>query len=357
MRPPAAHAPHCSRLMPSWAISIVSIAIALAAASNDAPEYLMGHPLVKLQAAIVSPLWLYMVIVPFLTTSESGCSVTLLRHSQTALSVSRPRLSTMFEKFSLPGTLRIHCLPSGVQKRSSMVSCEWSRPETSFHRLCPSTPSRDSPKKAVTSKSSWLDMLSTPCQMLAGRLLGDLGLAAAAAVLADPEDHELGGLDGADADLGHDLAGLDHVGGVGLGVALDVERLARRRPEERPAAPGEGEEVPHRHPQPQPQPLVVRLEDRPLGALDDRLGDVVEEPAHVEVAPLRIARERARAPDADAASREAADAGDALGVERALLGVCDLEGDPVRGHHALVGGGLVPAAGRVRAGPDAGHVA
>ena len=58
-------------------------------------------------------------------------------------------------------------------------------------------------------------------------LLGDFR-AAAAAELAQAEDHELGRLHRRDADLADDLPGLDHVGRVGLGVALDEERLLRR---------------------------------------------------------------------------------------------------------------------------------
>ena len=48
-----------------------------------------------------------------------------------------------------------------------------------------------------------------------------------------PEDHELGRLHRRDADLADDLAGLDHLGRVGLGVALDEERLRGRGAEQR----------------------------------------------------------------------------------------------------------------------------
>src|SRR5262245_61954227 len=51
--------------------------------------------------------------------------------------------------------------------------------------------------------------------------------AAAAGVLGDAEDHELGRLDRGHADLDHDLTGVDDVRRVGLRVALDVERLCR----------------------------------------------------------------------------------------------------------------------------------
>src|SRR5262249_28266296 len=95
--------------------------------------------------------------------------------------------------------------------------------------------------------------------------------------LADAEDHELGRLDRADPDLDHDLACLDHVLRIGLRVALDEERLAGGGPEQRALAPGAGEEVRRGDAQRAPEPVVVGLEDGPLRALHDRLGDVVEE--------------------------------------------------------------------------------
>src|ERR1041384_3644102 len=97
------------------------------------------------------------------------------------------------------------------------------------------------------------------------RLLAALIAAAIAAVdeLAQPEDHELRRLDGADADLADDLAGLDGLGLVVLRVALYEERLIGRRAEQRSAAPHHRQEVRHRRAQLQPQPLVVGLEDRP----------------------------------------------------------------------------------------------
>src|SRR4051812_1544794 len=68
-------------------------------------------------------------------------------------------------------------------------------------------------------------------------------LRAAGGELADPEDHELGRLDRADADLDHDLPCLDYRLRIRLGVALDVEGLLRRRAEQCALAPGAVEEV------------------------------------------------------------------------------------------------------------------
>src|SRR4029079_7756003 len=109
-------------------------------------------------------------------------------------------------------------------------------------------------------------------------------------------------------------------------------------------------------PQLHPQPLVVGLEHRPLGAFHDRLGDVVEEAPDVDVAPLRVARERARAPDADAAAGERADAVDADLVQAALLRLRDLEAQAVDAHDDLVRGRLVDPAAGVGAAPADGHV-
>ena len=74
-----------------------------------------------------------------------------------------------------------------------------------------------------------------------------------------------------------------------------------------------------------PEPLVVGLEDNPLGALEDRLLDVVEEPADVEVPPRRVGRDRPGAPHADAPAGERADAVDPVGVQLVVLGLGDVE--------------------------------
>src|SRR5690606_25356111 len=137
----------------------------------------------------------------------------------------------------------------------------------------------------------------------------------AARELRDAEHHELGGLDGRDTDLDHELTGVDDLGWVRLLVALDVERLGRRGPEQGPVAPGAHEERVEGPLDALPQVEVVGLEDDPLGALEDRLLDVVEEPPHVEVLPGRVARQRPGAPDPDAPTGERPDAVDAVGVE------------------------------------------
>ena len=90
---------------------------------------------------------------------------------------------------------------------------------------------------------------------------------------------------------------------------------------------------------------------------EDRLLDVVEQPADVEVAPLGIARQRAGAPHADALAGEGPDAVDAVGLSWSCspLVICSSRRD--RAADDLVGRRLVHATGVVVAGPDAGHVA
>src|SRR6266508_3214155 len=111
------------------------------------------------------------------------------------------------------------------------------------------------------------------------------GLAAGALAggdLADVEDDELRWADRRQPDLDDDLTGLDHLLRVCLRVALDVERLVRRHAEERAVPPDAGEEGRRVAAELRPQDDVVRLEDRPLRALQDRALDEVEQSPHVE---------------------------------------------------------------------------
>src|SRR5580698_11435134 len=59
----------------------------------------------------------------------------------------------------------------------------------------------------------------------------------AAGELCDAEDDELGRLHGCDADVDDQLADVDRVLGVVLGIAFDEERFARAGSEERAVAP------------------------------------------------------------------------------------------------------------------------
>src|SRR5467141_1358151 len=175
--------------------------------------------------------------------------------------------------------------------------------------------------------------------------------------LADAEDDELRRLHRSDADLADHLAGVDHLRRVGLGVALDVERLLRSLAHQRARvvdAQQEGGDVPG---DPLPERLVVGLEDHPLRADLDRLLDHQEQAADVDVPPRRVAGDRARAPDTDAAIAHVPDAVDPARVEEVLLRPRDGVLEPQRSADDLVRGRLVHAALGVAARVDAGHVA
>src|SRR5579875_4057471 len=134
-------------------------------------------------------------------------------------------------------------------------------------------------------------------------------------VLGQPEHDEFGGLHRCDTDIDGEDAHVPVLRRVVLLVTLDVERLFRTRAEQRPAAPDPAQEhvdgAFHRSPEPE----VVRLENGPVRAVEDRLLHEVEQPPHVQVAPLRVAAQRARAPDPDALAGEGPDAVDPDGVE------------------------------------------
>ena len=122
-------------------------------------------------------------------------------------------------------------------------------------------------------------------------------------------------------------------------------------PNSAPVAPDAQQEGVDRPLHTVPQAHVVRLEDDPLGALDDRLLDVVEEPPDVEVAPRRVARERPRAPDPDAAAGERADAVDPDRVELVVLGLRDVQLERDRAADDLVGRAPCGRRGCRRCGP------
>src|SRR5688500_11923904 len=184
------------------------------------------------------------------------------------------------------------------------------------------------------------------------RLLLD---AAAGGHLADPEDHELGRLHRREADLDDQLARVDDLGRVGLGVALDVERLLRSRPHQGARAPQERQERGDRPLHALPEAMVVGLEDDPLGRALDRRLHHDEQAADVDVAPARIRRQGAGAPDADRAVHEA-DAVDALRVEQVLLALRDVVAQAERATDDLVGRRLVDTALAVDARVHAGDV-
>src|SRR5204863_5208622 len=242
-------------------------------------------------------------------------------------------------------------LPSGPFSLSSVTSISEVSPLSSVNCaiIVPST----SIAKLRAANASLLETFGTPVAIYPS-LFGER---CAARELVDLEYDELGRLHRGDTNLDDELAGVDRLRRVVLTVALDIERFAWRRTEERAVAPDSNQEGADRALDPFPERHVVGLEDHPLGAQQDRSFDVVEQPANVDVPPGRIARQRASAPDPDAAAGEGTDHVDPLRVELVVLALGDLQLERDGAPHDLVGGRLVHAPGVVAAGPDAGHVA
>ena len=106
-----------------------------------------------------------------------------------------------------------------------------------------------------------------------------------------------------------------------------------------------------------PQRLAVVLEHDPLRAALQRSLQIGEVAAHVDVLPLRVGADGARAPEPVAAALEEAEAVDALRVEHVLLRLVEQELEADRHAHDLVGRRLVHALFHVVARVDAGHEA
>src|SRR5262245_40034696 len=125
-------------------------------------------------------------------------------------------------------------------------------------------------------------------------------------LLADAEDHELGGFDHRDADETDEPAVVEVVLVHRAAVAAYEERLLRALTEQRARAPLAEQEAADRLADVGPQRGAVRLEHRPLRADVDRALEVVEVAPHAHVLPLGIGADRARAPHSIAAAREEA---------------------------------------------------
>src|SRR5215475_11207666 len=272
-------------------------------------------------------------------------------HCWKLLSPVKPRVSVTSPAFGRPGSFLITYLPSDVFCFSSMTSCSIFKPVTSV--ICLMTrPSISRPNEWPTKESRSRSDMSTA--YLCRCLLADE--TCAAGELREPEHHELGRFDRRDSDLASDLSRVDALGRVGLAVAPDVVRLVRSEPKQRALAPLGHEERRDRASDARPERVVIRLEHHPLGAVEDRLLEVVEQPADIEVAPRRIAGQRACAPNSDATTRERANAVHPDRVQQLLFGPCQtrLQRDGAANH--LVGRGLVHAARCVVARPHSGHV-
>src|SRR5262249_48533849 len=105
----------------------------------------------------------------------------------------------------------------------------------------------------------------------------------------------------------------------GAAVAAYEERFLGRGAQQGAVDPLVVEKVAHSGADVCPEPLAVRLEHRPLRAAVDRGLEVQEIAAHVDVLPLRVARQRPRAPYPDAAVGQGPKAVDAERIEHFLL--------------------------------------
>src|SRR5271165_1098060 len=161
-----------------------------------------------------------------------------LIHFSNDWSAVSPRVRVTSAAFHRPGSFLMTYLPSGPFSLSSMTSCSIFRPVTSVIDLMV-MPSNSRPNEWPTELSrsgrAMMPYLSGTVSPGRRRLLADQ--AGAAGELGEPEDDELGGLDRGDPDLADHLARIDALGRVGFPVALDVERLVRGQPEQRPAPP------------------------------------------------------------------------------------------------------------------------
>src|SRR4051812_46505145 len=238
--------------------------------------------------------------------------------AHSSIDVFLPRLSTIVGGFRLPGSF--------LKTTSLSVDSRKSTGSTSVVMPCSSEKDAISyPSMVIEKRAAVRASLGCSAPRPAGMgsyLLFETG---AVGELGDAEDDELGRLDRGDADLDGQHAGVAVLGRVVLGVALDEERLRRRLPEQGAVAPHPAQEhgdgALHRV----PQLRVVRLEDHPVGAVEDGLLDVVEEAPDVEVTPLRVGAQRAGAPHPDALARERADAIDAVRVELVVLALGEIE--------------------------------
>src|SRR5271166_1290142 len=243
-------------------------------------------------------------------------------------------------------------LPSGPFSLSSMTSCSIFRPVTSVIDLMV-MPSNSRPNEWPTELSrsgrAMMPYLSGTVSPGRRRLLADQ--AGAAGELGEPEDDELGGLDRGDPDLADHLARIDALGRVGFPVALDVERLVRGQPEQRPAPPLVDQEGADGPADPRPQRVVVGLEHHPLRSVEDGFLEVVEQPTDVQVPPGRVRGQRPGAVDPDPAGRERPDAVDPERVEQPVLVLGDLRLQGYGAADHLVGRRLVHPARIVVAPP------
>src|SRR5262245_41555369 len=182
----------------------------------------------------------------------------------------------------------------------------------------------------------------------------------------DADDDELRRTARRQSDLGADLTPFALLLRIGLGVTFDIESFFLRGAGQR-AIPPEPCQIDRQLAlNPDPQPRFVRLERRPGHVLVYPSAQRQEQPAHVDIPPLRLAAESASPPDANASARKSAQTIDACGIElilqsrvhqdsRSCLPFADAY---VHGAvHNFVGRRFKDASSGARASIDAGYVA
>src|SRR5437667_4532015 len=122
--------------------------------------------------------------------------------------------------------------------------------------------------------------------------------------LVDADDDELGWLYRGAGGLADECAHVARFRWIGLLVALDVVRLVLGRADQGALLPEIGEEDVDRAHDLLPQRRLVGLEHYPLRVLLHALAHEDEQAPHVDLYEGGIGAQRARAPDADAATDE-----------------------------------------------------
>src|SRR5215216_5773601 len=155
------------------------------------------------------------------------------------------------------------------------------------------------------------------------RCYRSMRLFATAGPLAKSEDNELGRLHWCHTNLDDQLALVADLLRIELFITLNIEGFFRRATKQLPITPAHCQECASVTPHLGPQVMVVRLEDHPLRAALDRLLNEIEQTPYAHIAPGRVAAERSRTPDPQAAPGEGANTVDADRIQHILLALGD----------------------------------
>ena len=142
--------------------------------------------------------------------------------------------------------------------------------------------------------------------------------------LTDAEYHELSGLQGRHAYLTDKHTLIDRFLRIDLGVAFDVEGLLRSRSCKTTLSPESRQERCDRSVYATPQWCIVGFENNPVGALQNRALNIIEEPANGDIFPVvGVPSEGPSSPDPDAVGPHGPDAVDSNRVQDGLIGPCN----------------------------------